>query len=339
MNNYIIREVANSYDSVCRFLCDRLNYEIIDLLLDDSVKSIQSKQAGARNGLRAIKEKKKKKRTIKNADTIMFIGNYGTLYLMLMNRMGIIKPKSIMWWGFFVHSTKVQKVLRLAFKILYKENVKFILFSECEQVLYSKNLGLPKGSFISIPYGDWSNNGIDTQREEKGDYYFAGGYSNRDYKALLRVWNESISQHLVVIGSRNNADLVEFESKNTNPLIEILYDTTSDEFDEKLKHAKACIMPFKENTGASGQSVTLRCMRSGIMVIATDTDIMREYVTNGKSGFLFADIESELPGIINKIEHCEIDIENMIDRQEEIFMKRFSHQAITKKLVQAIQNP
>ena len=77
-----------------------------------------------------------------------------------------------------------------------------------------------------------------------------------------------------------------------------LYET----FDAYVRNAKACIIPLKHDTGASGQSVMLRLMRNRKTIIATDFGSVRGYIVNGKSGLLVADIERDLPAIVAGLE-------------------------------------
>ncbi len=193
---------------------------------------------------------------------------------------------------------------------------------------------MPEKVFVSLPYGNWNNSDSDfVNIEKEQDYYFAGGYSNRDYERLINIWNNSgIKGKLVIIGSKNNIDLIKYESGVHSENVKVLTDTSSEEFDKYLLGAKACIFPFKENTGASGQSVTLRCMRLNKLIISDDTDIMREYVINGKTGVLLKDMGKELSEVLHNIDNGNINKEELIKESYNLFKTKFSYKTITQKL-------
>ncbi|MCZ6744444.1 MAG: hypothetical protein O7D31_07170, partial [Alphaproteobacteria bacterium] len=72
----------------------------------------------------------------------------------------------------------------------------------------------------------------------------------------------------------------------------------SDDFEEYIRKAKACILPLRYNTGASGQLVLLRYMRNKKMIIARRVDVIQEYLEDGVSGIFIESIEEELPRVI-----------------------------------------
>jgi len=86
------------------------------------------------------------------------------------------------------------------------------------------------------------------------------------------------------------------------PNVMILRDLPGDQFDAYLRDAKACIIPLKHDTGASGQSVMLRLMRHRKAIIATDFGSVRGYIVDGESGLLVKSIENDLPAVIERIE-------------------------------------
>jgi glycosyltransferase involved in cell wall biosynthesis len=82
----------------------------------------------------------------------------------------------------------------------------------------------------------------------------------------------------------------------------VLRDLPSDRFDAYLRDARACIIPLKHDSGASGQSVMLRLMRHRKTIIATDFGSVRGYIVDGESGRLVKDMARDLPAIVAAIE-------------------------------------
>jgi glycosyltransferase involved in cell wall biosynthesis len=175
----------------------------------------------------------------------------------------------------------------------------YIVFSEFEIGLYQARLGIARERMHFLPYGDWSAERCEAAPETAaGDYYFAGGYSNRDYPALIAAFRP-IPARLVIVCSALNKEIVDADLPAN---VTVLRDLPSPAFDAYVRNAKACIIPLKHDTGASGQSVMLRLMRNRKAVIATDFGSVRGYVIDGESGLLVTDLERDLPAIIARIE-------------------------------------
>ncbi len=238
-NRLILREVRKSYEIPCRLLSEQMGFEVLDLL-DQDETPIQSKGAWLKQGIHSWGQMIKRLGRIRKADKLILIGNYMSLFAVLLNKLHVFHPKRLYWWGFTIRGEKMQKLLRMAFRMLYSPNLRFILFSKYEKQLYANRMGLKPDCFISIPYGDW-NNRTETPDAEgcpAEDFYFSGGYSNRDYAGLIRAWRQ-IDRKLVIIGSKNNADLYAYSQHPDNPRIEVLLDTPSDVFDRYLFASKA----------------------------------------------------------------------------------------------------
>jgi glycosyltransferase involved in cell wall biosynthesis len=200
--------------------------------------------------------------------------------------------------GWHVRSPRWFPVFR-ALSRLDGDGDHYIVFSEFEIGLYEANLGIARERMHFLPYGDWSAENCDTAPAvPEGDYYFAGGYSNRDYPALIAAFRD-IPARLVIVCSALNKEIVDSELPAN---ITVLRDLPSAAFDAHLRNAKACIIPLKHDTGASGQSVMLRLMRNRKTIISTDFGSVRGYVVDGESGILVRDMASDLPAAIARIE-------------------------------------
>jgi glycosyltransferase involved in cell wall biosynthesis len=329
----LLRTGKNTYAPACDYLKDELGFEVIDLI-DDKAKSIKSKKEHIKEGFRGIKAISANKKRIKKADTLISIGNFNSMWLLVLNKLHIIRPKTILWWAFFFHSKKAQKLLKVLVKLTGAENVRFVVFSQCEIELYHKALGVKKDRFLYLPYGNWTDSAEDDSKKvQTKDFYFSGGYSNRDYKALIDAWSgRQRIEKLVIIGSRNNKELPEYVNKFNN--VSILLDVPSQTFDDYLVNAKACILPFKDNTGASGQSVMLRCMRLGKVVIAKRTDIIEEY--SDDSVIMVDNYDEDLSKameLASDPDYCR----KMLDRQKALYEQKFSYAAITARLKEIVE--
>jgi glycosyltransferase involved in cell wall biosynthesis len=197
-----------------------------------------------------------------------------------LKRLRLVRYETSFCLGWHVRSPRWFPVFR-ALSRLDSDDDHYIVFSEWEIGLYQANLGIARERMHFLPYGDWSGSDdpAPSPAQDRGDYYFAGGFSNRDYPALIAAFR-AIPARLVIICSALNKEL---DALDIPPNVTILHDRPSDEFDAYVRDAKACIIPLKHDTGASGQSVMLRLMRHRKAIIATDFGSVRGYVIDGES--------------------------------------------------------
>lgn len=332
MKKIMILPNLGSYTGVCKFLNCDLGYEIFPLEKSAGGKTLNSKTELLRDLFKHTKIIFKQRKSLRDCETIITVGIFDSLVVLLFNKIGLIHTERLFWWAFFIHSPKIQKLFSGLLRLLWKDNVKFIVFSECEVLMYKKVMHLPQNGMVYLPYGNWNND--DTEfiaNTNKDIYFFSGGYSNRDYLSLLNAWEE-LDYKLIIAASKNNKELVKFLENSKLKNVTILFDINSERFDDLLRNAQACIMPFKYNTGASGQSVSLRCMRLGKLIISTDTDVMREYIEDGKTGFILKDLQKELPEMVTQIINGKIDSEKLVKNSYELYKEKFSYEAITKEL-------
>src|SRR5262249_41631024 len=139
-----------------------------------------------------------------NASDDLFVFSHFSAIVKLLSRFGLINYSRLYCYGFFVHSPKWFFLFRLLGK-LDTDNDHYIVFSREEISLYSKNLGLNRKNIHYLPCSDWESNEEPARLEAipsipKRDYYFAGGYSNRDYASLISVFRQ-LSEILVIVCS------------------------------------------------------------------------------------------------------------------------------------------
>jgi len=179
------------------------------------------------------------------------------------------------------------------------------------------------------PYGDWGQftwRICEARPALDGEYYIAGGSSNRDYVGLVEAFR-SIPAKLLIVCSTSNWQELRRLILPTN--VEVLRDVPSDVFEALVHQAKVGILPLKLDTGASGQSVALALMRNSKCVIASDVGALREYIDEGVSGFLLRSLAEDLPGIIRRIEEEHL-AEPMGRAARAKYDKRFSRRVVAE---------
>lgn len=328
--NQIIRGSKDSYPWTCDFLTR--NYNFRDFYYSETSKPITSKINLLYEQIKSFFLLLFNIKIFRKSNIILSIG-YTTLTLIFLYKLRLIRFNRIYWWGFFIHDTRYFSFFRILLRLLSTKKLYFIVFSEYEKKKYSEIMGIKDTNLRYVPYGDW--NSAITFENAPGktlDYYFSGGYSNRDYKKLIEAFR-AIDKQLIIVCSKNNRDILEMDIPGN---IKIFTDLASDEFDKYLRESKAVIIPFKYNSGASGQSVMLRCMRNRKPVIVTRTDSIEEYVDNGISGFVIDNLQDELAPMIERLENDQRLCSELGMNLYKKYTEKFSYKAIRPYLLKII---
>lgn len=292
----LVQPGRNAFPDMVRFIADKFGFEVLELS-DYEIHRALSKWAHLRGLIRQSFDLLWSLGRLRRSRVVIAIGPISYL-VKLLRRLGLVRYETSFCLGWHVRSPRWFPVFR-ALSRLDGAGDHYIVFSEFEIGLYEANLGIARERMHFLPYGDWSAE----SREEAaampaGDYYFAGGYSNRDYPALIAAFRD-IPARLVIVCSALNKEIVDSELP---PNVTVLRDLPSEAFDAYVRGAKACIIPLKHDSGASGQSVMLRLMRNRKAIIASDFGGVRGYLVDGESGRLVKDMARDLPGIIGGIE-------------------------------------
>lgn len=340
MKNCFISTYPGQHQAVANLLADELGFKHVQFKgrmypsISNKWVLLKKEFVNCVNAIRHIKEM--------NKSNILICSNYVVLFLMFLRLINILKVGTLVWYGMFIHSPKMVVVVGKIIKILHKKRQKFkiILFSKAESELYASTWHMPGDIFISVPLGEWSQEGDrkDERDCDKG-YFFSGGYSNRDYISLIKLF-EDRQERLVIAASRHNRDLIEYvEHNNISDNITLLYDISQKEFTYLLAESHAVIFIMKHNTGASGQLVVLNAMKYKKLVITTRTDVLSEYIENNVSGIVVEKKEmfSMLPKIISVVD-TDIGIyRDLIENAYEKYESIYSYTAISKYLIACVK--
>jgi glycosyltransferase involved in cell wall biosynthesis len=295
----LVQPGRNAFPDMSSYISERFGFDLLQLS-DYEIHRAQSKWAHLRGLVRQSFDLMRSLGRLKRCRVVIAIGPISYL-IKLLKRLRLIRYETSFCLGWHVRSPRWFPVFRALSK-LDSRGDHYIVFSEWEIGLYQANLGISAERMHFLPYGDWSGSddpvSCAAQNTGAGEYYFAGGYSNRDYPALIAAFR-AIPARLVIVCSALNKELDGLDIPDN---VTILRDLPSDKFDRYVRDAKACIIPLKHDTGASGQSVMLRLMRNRKAIVATDFGSVRGYVVNGESGLLVKDMERDLPPVIAKIE-------------------------------------
>ena len=286
----ILRHSGNAHPHICDYLVRKHGFSDVCRLPQDT--GLKSKAAHLKDLILDFFYLLRNLWRIRDAQEIIAIGPMAPNVAFLLKAGLLPSCRRLYWFGLFIHNPHWFHILRPAFQILDSRKIEYVLFSNYEKKLYTKSLLLSEDRLFYVPYGDLSDKKKSTDdkiswlkgEEEisEGEFFFSGGYSNRDYLSLIEIFRV-LPYKLVIACSALNTEIDE-SIMPTN--IKVLRELSSGTFDAYIRASKACIIPIAHDSGAAGQSVMLRCMKNRKIIIATDTGIIREYIVDGVSGIL-----------------------------------------------------
>ena len=262
-------------------------------------------------------------RTVGKLETVVVLGHFAFLVKALA-RLRILRYERLLCSDFFVRSPTWFPVFRWLCRI-DTANDHYLIFSRSEIDLYADRLAIDRSRMHYLPAGDWREP-EEPAAVAAGDYYFAGGYSNRDYMPVINAFRKIPAPLLIVCSTLNK----ELDGVSLPPNVTVLRDLSSESFEDYLRRAKAGIVPLKHDTGASGQTVLLRLMRNARMAIASDVGAVRDYIEHNVSGYLVQDMEGQLPGLIVSIESAPAAAASMGQAARSRYMRHFSKSSLAE---------
>lgn len=276
-----------------------------------------------------------------NHSKMIVCSNYCALLLLLLRKLHILKCEQVLWYGVYLHNPKMFGIVRKYIHFaLPKKNFRFriVVFSRPEVKLYSDAFDMPESSFIYMPYGEWNPEHKEPETADKG-YYFAGGYANRDYVSLAKLFQNK-PWPLVIAASKANRDFVEYTQTHTlSKNITVYWDIPETEFNKLLNESHAMMLIMKYNTGASGQVLLLHALEAGKLIVASYTDVVDEYVQNERTGLILTEKTDEaLAEVMAYIENPDNKkhLDELAKAGYAHYQSTFSYEAISKYLVDEI---
>lgn len=335
MKNVIIRSRRNAFREETKLLVEKYGY--LDINNGETSKGLKSPKELMLAFLQDCVFVVRNIGKLNHSNTIIVLG-FTALPLKLLIKLGLIRCNQLLWFNFFIHSKKAFRIFRILLKLLSIKNEKIVLFSKYEIPLYVEKLNIPRHKLTYIPQGDWKKVELydETYRPDIDEaYYFAGGYTNRDYTGVIGAFSK-LPYKLVIVGSYLNKELNDRDDLPDNIIIK--KDLPKEEFESLLAKSKACILPLKDDTGASGHMVLLGYMRNKKGIIASNMAAMQEYVVHEESALLFDDAREDLPRIVNAIERGEYSLEKLGDEAYQVYQKNFTFPALSRSLFAIVEN-
>ncbi|MDH3663289.1 MAG: glycosyltransferase, partial [Alphaproteobacteria bacterium] len=280
----------------------------------------------------------KRRQAVRHYDHILALWHSG-LAFMLLKRLGVIDYDKLLWFGFSVHSQFWARIYRQIAK-LDRDNTWFVVFTEQEIEEYSTGFGIDPSRLLFIAHGDWpqpidvpNSFGPDPGLDLETPFYFAGGFTNRDYRPVIETFRK-LGLRLIIVCSQTNEDVVDEELPGN---VQVYRDIPFPDFEMLLKAAKAVIIPLKRDAGAAGHSVLVRSMRNSKLVIANDFRIIHDYIDDRVDGVLLKDMAGDLAPLIQEIETKPEQFAPIRKAAFKRFEREYSQEALEQTMSDLIQ--
>ena len=153
----------------------------------------------------------------------------------------------------------------------------FIAHSQAEKSLISciiEESQQDKIRFIPLGFGTPVSPGeIEAVKSPQSDpYFFSGGTSNRDYRTLLKAF-EDFPERLKIICRQHD-----LKGLMLPPNVEVRYGIYGEEFIEVMRQSLAVVIPLGRDAVSSGHMLLLQAMRWGKPIILTHQAGVMDYV-------------------------------------------------------------
>lgn len=342
MKNCFIKIYEDEWDPVANVLKEQLGFTIVNMhqpfKSDFMTKGTLIRQELSNAG------KLWKKRAEYTHSNLLICANYSALILLLMRKLHILQCNKILWFGIYIHNPdKLPLVKKVLHFVLPKDfPFKIVVFSRPEIALYSQAFALDaEKNFLYLPYGEWHKEGTAVEEVRDEGYYFSGGYANRDFVTLAKLFQDK-PWKLVICASHANEEFLAYTKTHTlSANITVYWDVPTERFNELLAHAHALILYMKYNTGASGQIVVMHALEWGKLVITSYTDVLDEYVQNEKTGVVIRDkTEGALADVLQRVEDPQLaeHYHAIAAAGHQHYLDHYSYEAISRYLVERIRN-
>jgi glycosyltransferase involved in cell wall biosynthesis len=305
------------------------------VLLDGSVNPLDS-WGRYRSAFRSIRSCIRHLGNLRQADLILVAPKSVGIILKMMGLFGLAGKGATCCYGFFSHSSRALRQFRWLAR-LDREDDRYIVFSVEEARLYAEAMDLPAKRFMVLPYSDWDQDSdrqlTAARRAPKSErYFFSGGYSNRDYAALIEVFRGLPHERLVIVCSAINKEV---EDGDLPANVTVERDLPIERFNALIQGATGCILPIRNPRGPAGQSVLVAGLKYRTPVIVTDTPVVREYIEHGVTGYLVKRM-AEMPALIAGLDPASADYQAMADAGQRVYRDQCSFAAVTDRIDQVL---
>jgi glycosyltransferase involved in cell wall biosynthesis len=207
-------------------------------------------------------------------------GHYGTLLFARILRATGRRPR-VYLMNFYLHGLAHHPLVRRILRFLLTDQVRVIAQTRGDGEYFAAFLA--RDSVVVIPYGQGDPFAGEDYEPQRGRYVFSGGWTNRDYDALLRAAARLPELPFLIVASTRSSIRAPLPGTVT-----LRYDVPQREFHRLLAASSFVVVPLLEDVGSSGQMVLLAGMAAGKAVVVPDVGAVSDYVVDGVTGKLYA---------------------------------------------------
>lgn len=271
---------------------------------------------------------------LRRAEVLVSAPKSVTVLVKLAAALGLVKARRHLCWAYFAHSLRMLRIYGWVAR-LDRARDRYLVYSQAEVEAYSRAMGVPRERFLVLPYSDWDRSDQRGLALEPGDksrrYFFSGGYSNRDYPALIELFRRLPHERLVIVCSAINREL---DGIALPANVEVLRDVPSWQFNRLITEATAAIVPIRDNVGGAGgagQSVLVSCFKLGTPILITASDVTREYIDHGITGWLLESLDELVP-IIDALDPASAEYRRMTLAARRRYVEVCSYEAAASRV-------
>jgi glycosyltransferase involved in cell wall biosynthesis len=182
--------------------------------------------------------------------------------------------------NFYLHGLANHALVRRILAFLLTDQVRVLAQTRRDGDYFAAFLE-PR-NIIVVPYRQGDPFEHEDYEPQPGSYVFSGGWTNRDYDALLRVAARLPEVPFAIVASARSTIS---EPRPAN--VRLRLDLPQREFHRLLAGSAFVVVPLREDVGSSGQMVVLAGMAAGKAVIAPRVGAVDDYVADGETGRLY----------------------------------------------------
>ena len=223
-------------------------------------------------------------------------GNYANIYCInpiVGIFLGLFNKKSKIILSGFLFEPKRNQVYYYLRKKLTRWSLKGIdtavVYGSKEVSYYT--IFFPETKFVFIKYGiDFAEPDKYEARKLPERYIFSGGGSNRDYKTLIRAYNQRKLSTLRLVIATQPWRLKTLDISN----VIVLEDVVLENFGDVLRRADLLVLSLDDSDISVGHMVMFQAMSLGVPILVNDIAAIRDYVDENCVTFFESENQQEL---------------------------------------------
>jgi glycosyltransferase involved in cell wall biosynthesis len=206
-------------------------------------------------------------------------GHYaGLLFARVLRALGRRPPVYLV--NFYLHGLANHPLVRRILAFLLTDQVRVLAQTQRDGEYFAAFL--EADNICVIPYRQGDPFHDEDYVPQAGPYVFSGGWTNRDFDALLRVAACLPELPFVIVASARSVI-----SERCPANVRVHFDLPQREFHRLLAGSAFVVVPLREDVGSSGQMVLLAGMAAGKAVVAPGVGAIADYIEDGVTGRLY----------------------------------------------------